>query len=186
MLAAVRMPFSVWWALALGTTATSLVALTVAAQIYLSMLHHGHSFARIALWQLCSWGMWAVATPVVLRVGARLSDRSVPLMQSVIRVIAIGLVLLAAHILFASVATVGLQPYWPIETFRFSAALILQTISLPVDLLVYGSLLLIGSSLAVYNRARSLELRESRLEADLARAQLDALRLEIEPHFLFN
>ena len=34
--------------------------------------------------------------------------------------------------------------------------------------------------------ARNLELRESRLEADLMRAQLDALRLEIEPHFLFN
>ena len=38
----------------------------------------------------------------------------------------------------------------------------------------------------MYSRARSLELRESRLEADLVRAQLDALRLEIEPHFLFN
>ena len=36
------------------------------------------------------------------------------------------------------------------------------------------------------HRARTLEIRESRLEADLARAQLDALRLEIEPHFLFN
>jgi len=180
------MPFSVWWALAIGATGASLVALAVAAQIYLSMLSHGHSFARIVLWQLCSWGIWAVATPVVLRVGARLSDRSVPLTRNVIRVIAVGLVLLCAHILCASVATVGLQPYIPVETFQFSAALILQVISLPVDLLVYGFLLLIGLSLAVYNRARTLELRESRLEADLARAQLDALRLEIEPHFLFN
>jgi two-component system LytT family sensor kinase len=38
----------------------------------------------------------------------------------------------------------------------------------------------------VSRRARMLELRESRLETDLARAQLDALRLEIQPHFLFN
>ena len=29
-------------------------------------------------------------------------------------------------------------------------------------------------------------MRESRLETDLARAELHALRLEIEPHFLFN
>jgi two-component system LytT family sensor kinase len=55
-----------------------------------------------------------------------------------------------------------------------------------VDLLVYGLLLVIGAGLAVYQRAQNLEARESRLEADLARAQLDALRLEIEPHFLFN
>ena len=180
------MPISLWWALAIGTCATSLVALTVAAQIYLSMLHHGHSFARIALWQLCSWGVWAAATPIVLRLGARLTDRSAPMRRGVFRAIATGLLIVCAHSLCASVATVGLQPYFPVETFRFSAALILQTISLPIDLLVYGLLLLIGASLAVYSRARGLELRESRLEADLVRAQLDALRLEIEPHFLFN
>jgi len=180
------MPISLWWALAIGTCATSLVALTVAAQIYLSMLHHGHSFARIALWQVCSWGVWAAATPIVLGLGARLTDRTVSRVRTVMRVVATGLIILCAHILCASVATVGLQPYFPVETVRFGAALILQAISLPVDLLVYGFLLLIGSSLAVFNRASSLELRESRLEADLARAQLDALRLEIEPHFLFN
>jgi LytS/YehU family sensor histidine kinase len=33
---------------------------------------------------------------------------------------------------------------------------------------------------------QELEVRESRLETELARAQLHALRLEIEPHFLFN
>jgi len=180
------MPISLWWALAIGTCATSLVSLTIAAQIYLSMLNHGHSFVRIASWQLCSWGIWAVATPVVLRLGARLTDRSVPLVGSVARVIATGVVILGVHILCASAATISLQPYVPVETVQFGAALILQAISLPVDLLVYGFLLLVGSSLAVYNRALSLELRESRLEADLARAQLDALRLEIEPHFLFN
>jgi hypothetical protein len=171
------MPISLWWALAIGTCATSLVALTVAAQIYLSMLHHGHSFARIALWQLCSWGVWAAATPVVLGLGARLTDRSAPMRRGVFRAMATGLLIVCAHSLCASVATVALQPYFPVETFRFSAALILQTISLPVDLLVYGLLLLIGASLAVHSRARGLELRESRLEADLVRAQLDALRL---------
>ena len=165
------MPISLWWALAIGTCATSLVALTVAGQIYLSMLHHGHSFARIALWQLCSWGVWAAATPIVLGLGARLTDRSAPIRRGVFRAIATGLVIICAHSLCASVATVGLQPYFPVETFRFSAALILQTISLPIDLLVYGLLLLIGASLAVYSRARGLELRESRLEADLVRAQ---------------
>ena len=51
------MPVSLSWALIVGACGASLVALTIAAQIYLSMLHHGHSFVRIALWQLCSWGI---------------------------------------------------------------------------------------------------------------------------------
>ena len=177
---------SVWWTLWLATCGVILIALTVSAQIYLSMLDHGHSFARIAAWQVLSWSVWAAATPAVLRLGGRLSDRSRSFANRAVPVVAAGLLILGAHIVVAALATVWLQPYIPVQLFRLDAALILQTISLPVDLLVYGLLLLMGSSLAVYHRARNLELRESHLEADLARAQLDALRLEIEPHFLFN
>jgi len=43
-----------------------------------------------------------------------------------------------------------------------------------------------GQAFAADERARRLELRETQLEAELTRAQLDALRLEIQPHFLFN
>jgi two-component system LytT family sensor kinase len=179
-------PVPLWWSLGLGTCGVTLIALTVSAQIYLSMLHHGHSFLRIAAWQLCSWSVWAAATPVALRLGARLTERSASFSRRAVHIALTGLVILCAHIAIASVATVWLQPYIPVEMFQLDGALILQTLSLPVDLLVYGLLLLIGASAAVYQRARSLELRESRLEADLARAQLDALRLEIEPHFLFN
>ena len=175
-----------WWSLGLGTCGVTLIALTVSAQIYLSMLHHGHSFLRIAAWQLCSWSVWAAATPIVLRLGARLTERSASLSSRAVHIVGTGLVILCAHIAVASVATVWLQPYIPVEMFQLGGALILQTLSLPVDLLVYGLLLIVGAAMAVYQRARSLELRESRLEADLARAQLDALRLEIEPHFLFN
>jgi LytS/YehU family sensor histidine kinase len=39
---------------------------------------------------------------------------------------------------------------------------------------------------AVSQLARQLEIRESGLEAELAKAQLEALRLEIKPHFLFT
>ena len=62
-------------------------------------------------------------------------------------------------------------------------------LSLPwafVDLLVYGLLLALGWSTAASKRRRALEHRESMLEAELARAQLQALRLELQPHFLFN
>jgi signal transduction histidine kinase len=170
--------------LVLGAAGAGLVALTVAAQIYLSMLSHGHSFVRMVAWQLCSWSVWALATPTVLRLGARLSERSARRLYG--PVFGWGLAIIVIHIAVASIATVGLQPYEPMDTFGLRHSVIIHTLSMPTDIAVYGILLLIGSSLAVSQRARSLEIRESRLEADLARAQLDALRLEIEPHFLFN
>jgi sensor histidine kinase YesM len=168
----------------IGWGGAFLFALTVAGQIYLSMLNHGHSYVRLVVWQLCSWSVWAVATPTVLRLGARLSAG--PMRRRAWRLVATSAAIMAAHVLVATIVTVWLQPYVPVQTFSLIGAFIIQALSVPGDVIVYGILLLTGSSLAVYHRARNLAIRESQLEADLARAQLDALRLEIEPHFLFN
>src|SRR5688572_2078632 len=170
--------------LVLGTIGAGLLALTVSLQSYLSMLDHGHSFIRMMVWQLCSWSVWALATPTLLRLGERLSDRRTRAVYGTVAGMAA--LVIAAHVLVASLSTVLVQPYLPVETFSLQRATLIHVLSIPADVVVFGILLLIGSSLAVSNRARSLEIRESRLEADLARAQLDALRLEIEPHFLFN
>src|SRR5262245_27182327 len=104
---------SLWWALAIGAGGATLIAVTVSAQIYLSMLHHGHSFLRIVVWQLCTWSVWVLATPVVLRLGARLTDRTTSLPRAVARITATALLIVSAHILVSSVATVALQPYVP-------------------------------------------------------------------------
>ncbi len=94
---------------------------------------------------------------------------------------------MAAHVAVGTLATVWFQPYVPVQTFRLGGSAASSRPSRRLaDVFVYAVLLLTGSSIAVYHRARNLAVRESQLEADLARAQLDALRLEIEPHFLFN
>jgi two-component system LytT family sensor kinase len=170
--------------LLLGTLAAGLLALTVATQIYLSMLDHGHSFVRIVVWQLCLWSVWAVATPACLRLGARLTERRTRATYALVA--GVGFLTIGARILVGSLSTLIVQPYVPVEIFELRRSFMIHVLAIPADLAVYGVLLLIGSALAVSHRARHLEIRESRLEADLARAQLDALRLEIEPHFLFN
>jgi LytS/YehU family sensor histidine kinase len=82
---------------------------------------------------------------------------------------------------------VWLQPYVPFVSYDFGHALAnLWWFPLLIDPLVYGLLIVGGRAFAAYERARRLELRESQLESQLTRAQLDALRLEIQPHFLFN
>jgi two-component system, LytTR family, sensor kinase len=83
--------------------------------------------------------------------------------------------------------TVWLHPFTPIATYDFQHAWSMTwRLSIAIDPLVYGLLLVAGTVLASYDRARRLELRESHLESELTRAQLDALHLEIQPHFLFN
>jgi len=52
--------------------------------------------------------------------------------------------------------------------------------------LIYGGVLAAGFAREYFLRDRLLRLRAGQLEAQLAVARLDALRMQINPHFLFN
>jgi sensor histidine kinase YesM len=153
------------------------LALISASQTYLTMLDHGHSFVRLLAWQLGCWGQWALIAPWVVRISGGLG---------VSRLLALGVVLTGVQLVFAAQLTVWLRPYTPVAEYTYGQALQLLWPAVIVGPLAFGLLVLGGKMFATYERYRRLELRESQLEAEVARAQLDALSLEIQPHFLFN
>jgi sensor histidine kinase YesM len=55
-----------------------------------------------------------------------------------------------------------------------------------VELIMYGMVLGIGYAFNYYHKYREREFRASQLEAQLAQAQLQALKMQLHPHFLFN
>src|SRR5262245_44969844 len=173
--------------IAIGVGTAAILALAVSTQTYLSMLGHGHAFARIFIWQLTSWSYWGFVAPLVLRRGTLAAAGGRPGWRVSLDLVAIGLALMAAHVVVASQLAVWAQPFTPVETYRFTTAVVRQAPAyLVIDPLAYLLLLVLGGAIAAHHRAQRLELRESRLEAELSRAQLHALRLEIGPHFLFN
>jgi two-component system, LytTR family, sensor kinase len=58
----------------------------------------------------------------------------------------------------------------------------LATFQLPIFWAVWG----VAHALRFYQRAKDRERRESELESRLAQARLQALRMQLNPHFLFN
>ncbi len=162
------------------------IGIAGSAQVYLSMLGHGHEFLRILAWHVSNWLFWGLAASTVLQAGNRLS-RPGGQPGRLRRTGLIGAGLCALHIVITAQLTVWLQPFLPIPGPLFAQAFLEQIPSiLLIDLLVFVLLLVAGSALGAHHRARGLERREARLEVALARAQLEALRLEIHPHFLFN
>jgi two-component system, LytTR family, sensor kinase len=169
---------SLWRIAAIAVSASACLALLTASQTYLTMLSHGHSFTRLLLWQLGCWGFWALAAPWIVRLSGHARTR---------RLILIGTGLVAVHVLVVAQLALWTQPFIPKIAYDLSLALEhLWWFFAMVDPLLIGLLIVCGRILASYERTRQLELRESHLEAQLTRAQLDALRLEIQPHFLFN
>ena len=181
-----RAGFPVGRAMLLAGGVAVTLALAVSASVYLSMLNHGHSFPRMFGWQLGNWGFWALLAPLVLTAGARVGQAQLTRLDLAVWGLA-ALALMALHNTVAAASTVLMQPFSPVDSHTFVGSFVGQLPSLVViDTLVLGVLMASGSAYGAWRRARQLDLRESRLEAALARAQLDALRLEIQPHFLFN
>ena len=150
------------------------------------MLNHGHAFTRMLAWQVSSWCFWGLAAVFVLRLGSGLSIENGRSGRAA-RVALIAAAFCVAHLIVTAQLTVWIQPFLPLPAPTFSEAFAGQIAStLMGDLLVFGLLLAAGSAIGARHRTRALERREARLEVELARAQLEALRLEIHPHFLFN
>ncbi len=166
-------------------------AILVSGQTYLSMLHHGHAWWRLFMWQLLSWSFWGAVAPTLMAAGERL-EAETPERRSewagwLLRHSLVTTALVCLHQLVAAGVTAWLQPFEPVEAMDFPRALEYLTVPWAfVDIAVYWLLIALGYALAAQRRRRELELRESRLETELARAQLQALRLELQPHFLFN
>lgn len=171
---------------AVAMLASIAIGAAVTGQTYLSMLGHGHSLGRMLAWQVATWSFWGMVAPLVVHEGVVLAGagtRPAARWQTA----ACGGALILLHVLVASVLALWIQPFVPVVTSGLLQTFGTQFVTLlPVDLLACLALVLVGWVLGMARAARQLELRESRLEAELAKARLEALRLEIQPHFIFN
>ena len=145
------------------------------------------SFWRALSWQFSSCYVWFVLTPVILWFDSRFRlergkwTRSVP-----------------AHIVFGVIIALAQQSidalvlprlgYYPgvkyatyLETYRF-----FLLVNFHLALFFYWAILGVRYAIDYYQKYRERELRASQLEARLAQARLQVLKMQLHPHFLFN
>ena len=164
----------------------TLVGLFFASQIYFYSVNTEYEtpFSKALVWQLSAVYLIALATPLILWLSKRFRLDSPRWLRSVIvhliASIIIGWVLTAGHAILdgwfsGRLNSLSLQSFWRIVY-----------VNLDKNLLNYWLIVFISNAVNYYRRYRESELAATKLAAQLSEAQLNALKMQLHPHFLFN
>jgi signal transduction histidine kinase len=163
----------------------TLLGLSFAGQNYFSAMAFGNSvpLSRALRTALCDWyilGALFYPTQWVCRrfpLERRLLARSLGLH------LLFGTLFSLAHIVLYILVQGALYP----QAFAFQESLTFWFVRrFHGNLFYYATFVVISHALEYYRRLRERELKASELEARLAQSQLQALKMQLQPHFLFN
>jgi signal transduction histidine kinase len=134
------------------------------------------------------WLLYAVLTPFVFRASRRLPLQPPHLARNIALHFAGALGMCVAWAGLGTLLRLAIFPAPPdltgLKVLREFAGWIFTT--LPFGVGVYFALVGIEHSLYYFAQARERETQAARLAAQLAEARLGALRMQLNPHFLFN
>ncbi|HEY0077215.1 MAG TPA: histidine kinase [Pyrinomonadaceae bacterium] len=176
-----------WVRLGIILIVWTVAALAFTSQTYFTSLlsERPLTWTEAASYQFIYPYLWALATPVVLWIAQRFPidqqtwRRNVPvhiLCGALCAVVVGG----GSQIIYYLIFAWGDRPYSLIGTVR---TIIYNSSE---DIGIYGLIVLASHSFNYYRRYREGELRTSQLQTQLARAELQALKMQLQPHFLFN
>ena len=169
----------------------ALLGVIYAAPIYVEVRaeQHGHMAWRIFTWGVLTWVAWAPLTTAIIWLARNYSLVGETWKRSLSAHVPAFLLISTLHSAAATAVTLWIKPFdnmgdspkefWPRFLSRVPG-------SFGSDLLVYGAVIGMFYAFDYYRKYREREILATRLEAQLAQAQLDSLRMQLHPHFLFN
>jgi signal transduction histidine kinase len=169
----------------------TLFSFLYANQIYFEMRHTPgmhHSWWRIAFWQLLVWYTWGCLTPIILGLGRRFPGEGASWLRGLLVHLPLSVIVAATHVAAATYLKMLIQPFdvWSdTHTFLVQYRGELRGFFL-FDFFVFWAILGVGYAFDYHERYRERESLASQLKAQLAEAQLESLKMQLHPHFLFN
>jgi len=168
--------------LALIWSSWTLYALFTGSQSYLSRAYSQRvAFKPAFLYALFDSYTWALLTPVALWLGARFAIQKRNWWRTVPLQILFAVIFAVVHVLIFTLVL-------PLIGYR-SSARVTQSVFLArfhSDFLTYWLLIGLRHAVDYYRKFQDRELKATQLEARLAEAQLQVLKMQLQPHFLFN
>ena len=141
--------------------------------------------ARLVVAQALPWYFWALFTTSIVKHAHDHPPETLRRVRGVLRHLGVGAGLGALCGFMSALALIGSGTY--MEGRPIAHILISNTLFWCVFGLIFYSLITaVGFVINAQTRLRERELLASQLEARLVEAQLHGLRMQLQPHFLFN
>jgi signal transduction histidine kinase len=166
----------------------TLLGLFFAAQIYYSAasFHHPVSWGQALYWAFGDWYEWALLSPVIFWLCRRFQFDRQSWPKSLLVHFVGGLLLSGVHAVLCALAAV-LQG-WVTGTPTLFGTEVHKVLAnrTHFNIAVYAVIVCAWLAWNYHRRYREREAQATELAARLAQAQLQALRMQLNPHFLFN
>ena len=135
---------------------------------------------------ISSWWYWALITPVVMYLVRRYPIAAERRWDYTLKHVLAASVLSFGYVFWYAYtswvtrpSTLAAEPFVPIVRGYVASRL-------AIGYIIYGTIVAVLVAMAERAGRHARELQEARLRGDLARAQLQSLQMQLQPHFMFN
>src|SRR5579872_1471097 len=164
----------------------SLFALLMAVQEHYTaqVVHRPVAWSHVFRAEFVYAYIWALLTPLILWLGRRFPvDHRAWYRAAPVHIVASFAIVVAQRLAYVALIPPS-SPEWRVHDFASLTRYVL--VMMDYGILLYAMVLLIHYAVEYYARYQEGRIRASLLEARLAQAQLEALKMQLQPHFLFN
>jgi signal transduction histidine kinase len=170
------------------TIAWGVITLVSASEQFLHVQRTGSliAFGHALVVQAPGWAVWGLATAPIIRLSQRF-PLAWPLRLRALAAHVAACLTIAVAFNLAYTAAVHVFPFSPGKPETLLRELWNHLVGwAPFLLMAYASLVGIGHALEYAERVRHEQAEKATLQTQLVEAQLGALRMQLQPHFLFN
>lgn len=160
------------------------VFMTVVMGLVHPITKQPYDFFGEFIWESAFALVWIPSTPFVLFLARRFPVQKNDVLKNILVLFSVGFALSTVQCIAHGFLNFAMNPVIK----QISANLILTSLFYNIDkmLIIFCVLVVMQHAFNYYRESRERELKASQLEAQLAQAQMQALKMQLNPHFLFN